>query len=333
MDNKKKYYLYGLYCPYSYKLRYVGITTGQLSTRLSGHLRNPTNGKIALWFKELSKKNVKPYIKLIREYFTYDELLKGEIDEIKKSRNFEPNILNISDGGDINPMFGKTHTVEAREKISLNNKGLKRTDKQKLERKELLSKLWSDEEWSEKIRLKMSKNMLGNKKALGLKHSKETKAFLSKIHKGNTHSLGYKHSDETKKLMSINNSGENNPMYVKPLSKETLIARSKKVKKNGTYRGEKNGNFKYKIEKTDLYTLFIKENKTIKEIAKQYGCSTTVINDNLRLFNINKPKSNKYNLNLDNINTFLKNGFSLVEIGFFYGCSNKTIHKFIKNHG
>ena len=56
----KSYKLYGLYCPYSDELRYIGITTGLLSTRLSGHLRNPTNGKIALWFKELKSNDKKP---------------------------------------------------------------------------------------------------------------------------------------------------------------------------------------------------------------------------------------------------------------------------------
>ena len=71
----KKLQLYGLYCPYTDELRYVGITTGLLSTRLSGHLRNPTNGKIALWFKELKSNNKKPIIKLIREYDTYEDLL------------------------------------------------------------------------------------------------------------------------------------------------------------------------------------------------------------------------------------------------------------------
>jgi len=53
----KKFQLYGLYCPYNGELRYIGITSGLLSTRLSGHLRNPTNGKIALWFKELKSNN------------------------------------------------------------------------------------------------------------------------------------------------------------------------------------------------------------------------------------------------------------------------------------
>ncbi|CAK0768751.1 hypothetical protein CCP3SC1AL1_4520003 [Gammaproteobacteria bacterium] len=77
----------------------------------------------------------------------------------------------------------------------------------------------------------MKENMLGNSKALGLKHSEETKKLIGNLHKGNKHCLGYKHGSETIKKMSENNSGENNPMYGISLSKDVLLKRSLKVKK------------------------------------------------------------------------------------------------------
>jgi hypothetical protein len=337
MDNKKitpiskSYKLYGIYCPCSSELRYIGITTGLLTTRLSGHLRKPTNGKIALWFKELQKDNKKPIIKLIREYETYSDLLLGEINEIKENRENNINLLNIADGGYINPMFGKTHTKEARLKISINNKGLKRSEEQIEERKKLLTRLWSDKEWSDNLKIKMSENMLGNKRALGFKHSEETKSLISNLHKGNKYNLGYKHELETLKKMSENNSGENNPMYGKTLPKEVLLKRSEKVKREGTFKGENNPNFKFKINKEELYDLYITKNLNIGDISKIYGCHRTVISHNIKKHSIKKETSNKYNINLYDIKNYLLNGLSQVDIASIYGCSNTYINKIIRN--
>jgi predicted DNA-binding protein YlxM (UPF0122 family) len=329
----KEFQLYGLYCPYNGELRYIGITTGLLSTRLSGHLRNPTNGKIALWFKELKSNNKKPIIKLIRKYETYENLLNAEIKEIKENKEKTNKLLNVADGGDINPMFGKTHTKEAKLKISLNNKGLKRTKEQNKQRKELLTKLWSNEEWSENLKKKMSENMIGNNRAVGYKHSDKTKKMLSDLHKNNTYSLGLVHSDVTRMKMSQNNSGENNPMFGKSLSKEVLLKRSEKVKKEGTFKGKNNGNFKYDINEDELKELYLYKNLKISEIADLYGCHRTVISDNIKKYNIKKETSNKYNLDIVEINNYKLKGLSLVQIGKIYGCSNKLIHKYIKKHG
>jgi len=331
MENK--FLLYGLYCPITNELRYVGVTTGTLNDRLSGHLRNPTNGKIAYWFKTLNKSDLKPIIKLIKEYDNYVDLLNSEINEIKKNRELGVNLMNIADGGDINPMFGKTHTLEARGKISLNNKGLKRTDIQKIERKKILSKLWSDDEWSTKIKDKMSKNMMGNSRAEGYKHTNETKKLLSELHIGNQYSLGYKHSDEAKKIMSLNNSGENNPMFGKSLPKDVLSKRSVKVKKEGTFKGKNNPNFRFTIGEEELIKLYIKENKKIDEIAYFYGCHRTVISKKIKEFSIIKEPSNIYKLDIVKIKNYINNGLNLVEIGNIFGCSNKIIHKYIKKHG
>jgi len=328
----KFFSLYGLYCPISNDLHYVGITTGKLCDRLSSHLRKPTNGKIALWFKELKKQNLAPKIELIKELLTYEELLIAEINEIKKHRDAGIKLLNIADGGDINPMFGKTHSKEAREKISKIHKGRKLTEEQKLKYKGKIKKLWKNEQWANKVREKMSKNMLGNQHAKGLKHSDEVKKKLSEIHKGNRYSLGFKHTEETKKLMSQNNIGKKNPMYNKSLPKEILQKRSEKVKKEGTYKGKNNGNFKFNIEREELYDLYITKNMKIDEISKIYCCYRTTISDNLKKYNIIKPLSNKYNLEIEKIINYIGNGLNQVEIANIYGCSNKIINKFIKKH-
>jgi predicted GIY-YIG superfamily endonuclease len=54
--NNKKFYLYGLYCPIYNDLKYIGITTGSLKSRLNAHLKKPTNLYIKNWFEELQEK-------------------------------------------------------------------------------------------------------------------------------------------------------------------------------------------------------------------------------------------------------------------------------------
>jgi len=44
----------------------------------------------------------------------------------------------------------------------------------------------------------------------------------------------------------------------------------------------------FKITKKQLYKLFIKENKTRKEVAEEYGCSEVLIKKKCQLFNIKK---------------------------------------------
>jgi len=58
-------------------------------------------------------------------------------------------------------------------------------------------------------RRKLSVAHIGNKHALGHRHSDETKATLSSLLVGNKRLLGFKHSDETKELMSKSRVGSN----------------------------------------------------------------------------------------------------------------------------
>ena len=152
--NNRKFYLYGLYCPINNDLKYIGITTYSLKSRLNAHLKKPTNSYIKNWFVDLQEKSLKPNILLIKECKTYDELLQCEILEIKKCRENNYFLYNISDGGDINPMFGKHHTNESKEKISIIQKGRKRSDEEKEKQKERLKQLWNDENWSSIVRKK-----------------------------------------------------------------------------------------------------------------------------------------------------------------------------------
>ena len=84
-----KFELYGLFCPYTDEIKYIGITKNGLRSRLNQHLNSPTNQFISSWFNDL-KSDVKiPVIKLSKECITYEELLQSEIKEIKKYRKIE----------------------------------------------------------------------------------------------------------------------------------------------------------------------------------------------------------------------------------------------------
>jgi len=313
----KKFQLYGLYCPFSDDLKYVGITKNGLLRRLNSHLRKPTNYLTKNWFNELKLKGVKPIIKLIKECKDYKSLLKCEIDEIKRCRDENIKILNLSDGGDINPMYGKTHSEESRKKISGRKKGIKMSEEQRKIHSDRIKNLWNNEEWSEKIKEKM-------RQKVGEKNS-NWRGGKSFIYCSCGKKIGY---GRTYCQKCLPRTGENNPFYGKKHNQNVLNILSKKNKKYG----KENHNFKYDISKDVLFDLYIKENKTIKEISVQFNCSINTINKKLRQYNIYKPKSNIYNLNVDAVQNNIKNGLNYVQIGNLYGCSNKHIYKFVKKH-
>lgn len=243
--------LYYLSCPTTNEIRYVGITTQPIKNRLLQHLRKPSNYLMKKWITSLTDIGLTPNIKVIKECDSYEELLLSEINEIKKIKNDGGDLLNILDGGDINPMFGKSH------------------------------------------------------------------------------------SDKTKKIMSEKGKlrvGEKNNFYGKKHSEISKIKRRNTINENGGCYGENNSNYKYNIDVDVLKDLYLNDNKTIVEISKIYNCHINTINKKLRANNILKPKSNKYNLDINEIIQHLNNGLNYVQIGKKYGCCNKIIYKFIQKN-
>ena len=183
-----------------------------------------------------------------------------------------------------------------------------------------------------------------NNPMLGKKHTYKTKKIISEKNKGkirsdevknrikNTLINKWKNNPQMVKDRSLMMLGKNNPFYNKKHSEITINKLKDAVKKRGGFNGNNNPNHKFNITKDGLYDLYITKNKTIKEISIIFGCSINTINKNLRKFNINKPKSNKYNLNSSDINGYLLMGLNYVEIGKIFGCSNKIIHKFVKKN-
>lgn len=313
-----KFELYGLYCPNTDVLKYIGITKNGLRRRLNGHLKRPTNQFIGSWFKDLESENKKPIIKQLRECYSYNELLQSEIGEISKYRQLNFDLYNLADGGNINPMLGKTHTEEARKKISLIHKGKKISEEKLLLWKKRMNELWSDPEWSKKIRGTMSNNTKGEKNPNWKGGKVESYCDC-----GNKKSHKSKNCFECWRMYGVKNHFLN-----RKHTKETLLILAEKSRKFG----KENPNFKYDIKKEELYDLYIVKNKTVVEISELFNCAINTINKNLRKYEIYKPKSNIYNLVVDEIKNHLINGLNYVQIGNLYGCSNKIIHKFVKKH-
>lgn len=57
-------------------------------------------------------------------------------------------------------------------------------------------------------RQKMSKNLINNKRALGLVHTQETKDKIRERHIGNKYNLGYKHNEFSRFKMSLSRKGK-----------------------------------------------------------------------------------------------------------------------------
>lgn len=90
--------------------------------------------------------------------------------------------------GSRNPMYGKTHSLEARQKIRMARIGkhpsqetIKKMIKNRKNTKPALGKHWKLSEYTKE---KMSKSLMGNKRNLGKSFSEEHKRKIGDVHRG-----------------------------------------------------------------------------------------------------------------------------------------------------
>ena len=133
--------IYGLKGKNENEIRYIGLTTGTLSHRLRRHLSDKKIDHKTNWIKEIGKNNIE--IIVIEDNIPDIAILHGKeifyIDKYKKEGHRLTNITNGGEGwynmefsqkhkeniklnhanvkGENNPMYGKKHTDETKDKI------------------------------------------------------------------------------------------------------------------------------------------------------------------------------------------------------------------------
>lgn len=185
------------------KKQYVGITKFSITERFYQHTKR------GFLLTEAIKKygEDKFSIELIEEVDTAGRAYELEQYYIKEYNSKVPYGYNITDGGD--GIFGWEATEEYRQECSERVKQLHKEKKVGM-----YGKKHSDE-----TKRKMSEASKGNKRCAGRVLSEESKEKIREKHLGKTL------SDETKKRISENHhnvNGENNPMYGKKHSPETI---------------------------------------------------------------------------------------------------------------
>lgn len=194
--------------------KYIGQTV-DLERRISEHRR--PNSKCTAFSNAIKKYGFDNFrLTVLSECETIDEANYLESYYIEGYKSFESG-YNLTKGGDGIP--GKKHTDVAKSKISAANKG----------------KVLSSEHL-EKLRVKA----IGNKHALGLRHSDSVKKIISTANLGNDHFLGKSHSDEIRIKISTANKGNKNLLGYKHSneSKEKISKSKVGVKRSDSY-GEK----------------------------------------------------------------------------------------------
>ena len=90
----KKYIVYGLYCPFSNKLHYIGKSSSYMIRPLQ-HLNDSHSEKINEWVQQLKFLNYKPIIKILEEC-TEENFDEKEKEWIKKSIHEGHYLLNVA---------------------------------------------------------------------------------------------------------------------------------------------------------------------------------------------------------------------------------------------
>lgn len=116
--------IYGLHCPTSGELRYVGQTTKPLYVRVGNHL-SPSGLKkhlyVASWLKGLVNRGLRPVAKVLAEAESREELDRLEVEHIIAAKDAGARLTNLASGGRVNAGFKKSKA--ACEKIAAARRG------------------------------------------------------------------------------------------------------------------------------------------------------------------------------------------------------------------
>lgn len=164
--------------------QYVGKTIHTIEERWKGHCQNTKSNKLMLLHRAIVKYGKENFtIEAIYETDDNDFLNTAEIYCIKKFNTKTPNGYNIASGGEGNPgnksRLGIPHKKESIDKMII----IANTPEGKLARSNggKLSGHNKGGHLSNITKIKISISAKGNKRALGYKHTEETKKHLSEM--------------------------------------------------------------------------------------------------------------------------------------------------------
>jgi flagellar motor protein MotB/predicted GIY-YIG superfamily endonuclease len=241
-------YIYGLRCPLSKEIRYIGQTRRKLEDRLHGHKYDRRDNYYKInWVKKLERLNLLEELKIeLLEECAIEELNEKEKYWIKFYKDQGNKLVNCTNGGDtnyvVNPevikrvseklrgMFlGRKLTEETKRKISKKHKGKILSDEHKKAIKNSLNKFYENNTIKPKT-IEQNKKISESLKLYFKEHPQPKKVKQEKI--------PYIISEETREKLRKNSLGTNNPFYGKTHTNETKNKISEKNK--GNLIGEKN---------------------------------------------------------------------------------------------
>lgn len=250
----KKGLIYGIQCPISNEVRYIGQTVQKPSRRLYKHIWITKKKKISgeqlnhreNWLWKIIESGLEHKIELITlEECSSEKLNEKEIFWIKSYKDNNASLVNSTNGGDT----------------------------------------FRDEEFIKRLALLNKKLKTGNTYCKGKIHSKKTRKKISNAVLASNHPLwGKPMSEEIKKKISEANSGENNGMYGKRFNMSNKHKKkiSKALKKSKKFQASrKSKEYRKKISDLQQCPVFVLDNffkiiqefKNMTEISVFLNCN------------------------------------------------------------
>lgn len=227
---KNTTFIYTLIDPITNEVRYVGKSDNPWYRLYKGnkihiaHLKDNSNTHKVKWLNNLKNNNLVPILQILEEC-NKSEWQKREIEWINFYKSIGSKLTNSTDGG--KGAGGFKFSEESKQKISLKNKGKKRSK----ETCEKISKSLTGFKMTEEQKNKMS---IAAKKRW--KNDVEFRKMMSEVHKN------FVFSEETKKKISDSKKGKPPNNKGKKRSEESIRKFKETCKKNAILKKGKHGN-------------------------------------------------------------------------------------------
>lgn len=182
------YRIYSLLDPVKEEVKYIGLTSRTLDTRLQEHLTIDCRYYKGNWIISLKKKGIQPIIELLEDNLTINEAIVKEKQYILLFKSFGATLTNLTKGGD--GISGYKHTEETKKILSIKHEG---------ENNHMFGKTHSEESLD-----KMRKSQKGSNNGFYNKtHTKESKTKIKEARTKQVMRKGWKHSQESILKMSV----------------------------------------------------------------------------------------------------------------------------------